>query len=40
MHLAFSVISFGLFLLTWVVQDYATKTILYSIYFLSISKAF
>jgi MFS family permease len=32
--LAFSVISFGLFLLTWpaVVQDYATKTILYSIY--------
>jgi MFS family permease len=34
--LAFSVISFGLFLLTWpaVVQDYATKTILYSIYFL------
>jgi len=34
--LAFSVVSFGLFLLTWpaVVQDYATKTILYSIYFL------
>ncbi|SEA81306.1 Predicted arabinose efflux permease, MFS family [Flavobacterium gillisiae] len=34
--LAFSVISFGLFLLTWpaVVQDYALKTILYSIYFL------
>jgi MFS family permease len=34
--LAFSVISFGLFLLTWpaVVQGYATKTILYSIYFL------
>jgi MFS family permease len=34
--LAFSVISFGLFLLTWpaVVQDYATNTILYSIYFL------
>jgi MFS family permease len=34
--LAFSVISFGLFLLTWpaVVEDYATKTILYSIYFL------
>jgi MFS family permease len=34
--LAFSVISFGLFLLTWpaVVQDYAIKTILYSIYFL------
>jgi MFS family permease len=34
--LAFSVISFGLFLLTWpaVVQDYVTKTILYSIYFL------
>ncbi|SDX60756.1 MFS transporter [Flavobacterium degerlachei] len=34
--LAFSVISFGLFLLTWpaVVQDYATKTILYSIYIL------
>lgn len=34
--LAFSIISFGLFLLTWpaVVQDYATKTILYSIYFL------
>jgi MFS family permease len=34
--LAFSVISFGLFLLTWpaVVQDYATRTILYSIYFL------
>lgn len=34
--LAFSVISFGLFLLTWpaVVQDYATQTILYSIYFL------
>jgi hypothetical protein len=36
MHFGFSVISFGLFLLTWpaVVQDYATKTILYSIYFL------
>jgi MFS family permease len=34
--LAFSVISFGLFLLTWpaVIQDYATNTILYSIYFL------
>jgi MFS family permease len=34
--LAFSVISFGLFLLTWpaVIQDYATRTILYSIYFL------
>ncbi len=34
--LAFSVISFGLFLLTWpaIVQGYATKTILYSIYFL------
>ena len=34
--LAFSVVSFGFFLLTWpaVVQDYATKTILYSIYFL------
>jgi MFS family permease len=34
--LAFSVISFGLFLLTWpeVVKDYATQTILYSIYFL------
>jgi MFS family permease len=34
--LAFSVISFGLFLLTWpaVVRGYATKTILYSIYFL------
>ncbi|UFH36033.1 MFS transporter [Flavobacterium acetivorans] len=34
--LAFSVISFGLFLLTWpsVVSDFSTKTILYSIYFL------
>jgi MFS family permease len=34
--LAFSVISFGLFLLTWpaVVQDYSLRTILYSIYFL------
>jgi MFS family permease len=34
--LAFSVISFGLFLLTWpaVVHDYSLKTILYSIYFL------
>jgi MFS family permease len=34
--LAFSVISFGLFLLTWpaVVSDYSIKTILYSIYFL------
>jgi MFS family permease len=34
--LAFSVISFGLFLLTWpaVVEDFATQTILYSIYFL------
>ncbi|MBC5839548.1 MFS transporter [Flavobacterium muglaense] len=34
--LAFSVISFGLFLLTWptVVKGYATQTILYSIYFL------
>lgn len=34
--LAFSVISLGLFLLTWpaVVHGYATKTILYSIYFL------
>jgi MFS family permease len=34
--LAFSVISFGLFLLTWpaVIEDYATNTILYSIYFL------
>ncbi|NGY36427.1 MFS transporter [Flavobacterium sp. XN-5] len=34
--LAFSVISFGLFLLTWpvVIKDISTKTILYSIYFL------
>ena len=34
--LAFSVISFGLFLLTWptVVSDFSTKAILYSIYFL------
>lgn len=34
--LAFSVISFGLFLLTWptVVSDFGTQTILYSIYFL------
>lgn len=34
--LAFSVISFGLFLLTWpaVIGDISTKTILYSIYFL------
>jgi MFS family permease len=34
--LAFSVISFGLFLLTWptVVNDYSLQTILYSIYFL------
>jgi MFS family permease len=34
--LAFSVISFGLFLLTWpaVVQDYSLQTILYSIYLL------
>ena len=34
--LAFSVISFGLFLLTWpaIVSDYSIKTILYSIYFL------
>ncbi|PRZ26456.1 MFS transporter [Flavobacterium granuli] len=34
--LAFSIISFGLFLLTWpaVVSDFSTKTILYSIYFL------
>jgi hypothetical protein len=33
MHFGFSVISFGLFLLTWpALQDYATKTILYSIY--------
>ncbi|MEZ7499111.1 MFS transporter [Flavobacterium sp. Arc3] len=34
--LAFSVISFGLFLLTWpaIVHDYSLKTILYSIYFL------
>jgi MFS family permease len=34
--LAFSVISFGLFLLTWptIVSDFSTKTILYSIYFL------
>jgi hypothetical protein len=36
MHFGFSVISFGLFLLTWpaVVQDYSLRTILYSIYFL------
>ena len=34
--LAFSVISFGLFLLTWpvVIKDFSTQTILYSIYFL------
>jgi len=34
--LAFSVISFGLFLLTWpaVISDFSTKSILYSIYFL------
>jgi MFS family permease len=34
--LAFSVISFGLFLLTWpvIVDDYSLRTILYSIYFL------
>lgn len=34
--LAFSVISFGLFLLTWpaVIQDFTTQTVLYSIYFL------
>ncbi|MGO4820258.1 MULTISPECIES: MFS transporter [unclassified Flavobacterium] len=34
--LAFSVISFGLFLLTWpaVVSDFSTKSILYAIYFL------
>ncbi|MBU0940803.1 MAG: MFS transporter [Bacteroidetes bacterium] len=34
--LAFSVISFGLFLLTWpaVVSSYATQTLLYAIYFL------
>lgn len=34
--LAFSVISFGLFLLTWpvVVKDFTTQSILYSIYFL------
>lgn len=34
--LAFSIISFGLFLLTWptVVSDFDTQTILYSIYFL------
>ena len=34
--LAFSVISFGLFLLTWpvVIEDFSTQTILYSIYFL------
>lgn len=34
--LAFSVISFGLFLLTWprMVSDFSTNTILYSIYFL------
>ena len=34
--LGFSVISFGLFLLTWplVIKDFATQTILYSIYFL------
>jgi predicted MFS family arabinose efflux permease len=38
MHFGFSVISFGLFLLTWpaVVQDYS-RTILYSIYFLVFS---
>lgn len=34
--LGFSVISFGLFLLTWplIVSDFSTRTILYSIYFL------
>ena len=34
--LAFSVICFGLFLLTWpvVIKDFSTQTILYSIYFL------